>query len=126
MKRGIAQALAGAAFLVGLTGVAQAGQTLVTSPLYIDPNSYSMYCDSTNVGSVPAMVVTEFCNHFGLALASYGPETLAPGQGVSHLAPVNQQVFYCRVTVQSGSSKNIRAMVLFAKNGRYLATADAH
>ena len=119
-------ALAAVALSLGLAGTAHAAKTLTTSPVFIDYAGYDMFCDAVNASPTATVsVLTEFCNSSGAVQATKGPQTLAPGQGTSSLAPSGKDVFYCRVTVLSGSSKDVHAMAVITMNSRYLATVDA-
>jgi len=125
MNKRLLPALAGAAVLMGLAGRAGAAQTLTTSPFDVDHYGYEVYCDASNVSAGPVMFVTEFCDGYGTVVESFGPEVLAPGNGSTHLASAGNSTFYCRIVVQAGSAKSLRAAAIITKNGRYLATAEA-
>lgn len=116
-----------AALAVALGGTARAGTVLGSAPVEIDSHGWTMFCDASNVGTAPVQIVTEYCNFAGDVKQSYGPQTVDPGQGVSHASVPGSGTAYCRVTVVSGNAKSVRALALIANaSGRYLSSLNLY
>ena len=125
MSQRFLRALAGAAFFLGLAGPAGAVQVLTTSPINVDNPGYDLFCDATNAGTSPVTITTQFVDFQGNVTESFGPQLLGPGDGSSHEASQGNLTFYCRIIVDAGSAKNVRAAAIVASNNRYLTSAEA-
>jgi hypothetical protein len=125
MRRALARALAGAGIVLGLAGSVHAGPIRTTTPVDLDFYGYSMLCNAANAGSGTLLVVTRFYDLIGDLVYATPALALAPGEGITHLAPSGKFVTYCQFVVKSGIATDLRAGAVISKSGRYLATSEA-